>query len=215
MVEDQFRPNPAKGLEASVAYAEGYARSHRSELTLDYKRGYICSLLIDALLTDYVLLEVGCGTGGYLRLANNHKRIVGLDFSRTMIDQGRKLASELGLERIEFVHDKFESFRSPELFDVINLGGVVGWYAPWIGNEHVLEKVRAMLRPQGMAVFSFVKPRNWFHEFKALLFPRRTVLIREERFLRLVEGAGFQVAFLVDAIINVYVFCLSSELASK
>jgi SAM-dependent methyltransferase len=213
MAHDHFGPDPAAGLEASPAYAEHYAKSHRAAPTLDYRRGYLCSILIDALLDDYVLLEVGCGTGGYFRLARHHRRIIGLDFSKSMIEEGRALAAELGLERIELVHGKFETYDPPGAIDAVNLAGVIGWYVPWIGNEHVLAKARAMLRPGGIAVFSFVKPRRWLQSLKAILFPRRTVLIPEKRFLGLARQAGFEIMFLLDAAPNVYVFCRARETA--
>jgi SAM-dependent methyltransferase len=211
MTQDNFKPDPTKGIEASATYAENYAISHRGRPTFDYRCGYICSVLIDALLTDYILLEVGCGTGGYFRLLRNYKKIIGLDFSKAMIDQGRELANELGLKRIEFVHEKFENYDAPELIDAINLAGVIGWYVPWVGNEHLLYKARVMLRPCGLAVFSFVKPRNWPQSIKAILFPRHTILMHEAPFLRKVEKAGLKVLFLVDAAPNTFVFCISPE----
>lgn len=213
MTQDNFRPDPTKGVEAAATYAENYASSHRERPTFDYRCGYICSVLIDALLTDYILLEVGCGTGGYFRLLRNYKKIIGLEFSKAMIDQGRELASELGLKRIEFVHEKFENYDAPELIDAVNLAGVIGCYVPWVGNENLLYKARAMLRPRGLAVLSFVKPRNWLQSLKAILFPRHTILMHETRFLRKVEKAGLKALFLVDAAPSTYVFCISPKSA--
>jgi SAM-dependent methyltransferase len=215
MTREPFGPDPGRGVEASEAYAESYAEGHRVPVTLDYKRGYICSLVIDALLRDYLLLEVGCGVGGYFRLLSNHKKIVGLDFSKSMIEKARELAPQIGLERVEFVQGKFEDYQPAGLFDAVNLVGVIGWYVPWIGNEHLLEKTRAMLRPGGLAVFSFVKPRTLFHRLKAALFPGRTVVISEARFSRLTARSGLQTLLSIDAGPNVYVFCRTPGPASS
>lgn len=204
-----LRPDPARGIEASPEYAEGYARSHRVPPTFEYKLAYIWLLVIDSLLEDYVLLDVGCGTAGYHRLARNHKRIVGLDFSKTMVERGRALLSDLGLERTELICGKFEDYLPAEQFDAVNLAGSIGRYMPWPGNQAALEKVRTILRPGGMASFAFVRPRTAFHFLKAILFPRRTVVIPETRFKRMIERAGLEFLFSIDApgAANTYVFC--------
>ncbi len=207
MNQGRYLPDPAKGIEASAEYAEGYAASHRVPPDWDYKQDYIHLLVIDALLSDYVLLHVGCGTGGFFRLARNHKKIIGLDFSKAMIDKARDLAKELGLKRVEFVYGKFEDYEPSELFDAVNLSGSIGWYVPWTGKEPVLEKTRAMLKPGGLAVLSFVKPRGWFQHLKAALFPGKTVLIREKRLFGMIQKAGFERLFSIDSGKNVYVFC--------
>jgi SAM-dependent methyltransferase len=207
MNQGRYLPDPAKGIEASAQYAEHYAASHRVPPSWDYKQEYIHLVMIDALLSDYVLLHVGCGTGGFFRLARNHKKIIGLDFSKAMIDKARDLAKELGLKRVEFVYKKFEDYDPSESFDAVNLAGAIGWYVPWIGKDAILAKTHAMLKPGGLAVLSFVKPRGWLQLLKAVLFPGKTVLIREPRFFGMIQKAGFERLFSIDVGRNVYVFC--------
>lgn len=146
----QYRPDPAKGIEASTEYAEEYAASHRVPPGLNYKRSYLHLVMIDALLSDYVLFDVGCGTGGYFRLLRNYRKIIGLDFSKAMIDKARDLAKELRLERVDFVCRKFEDYDPPKSFDAMNLAGAIGWYVPWMGKGHILKKTHAMLKPGGL-----------------------------------------------------------------
>ncbi|MDE2165874.1 MAG: class I SAM-dependent methyltransferase [Alphaproteobacteria bacterium] len=212
IMDTATKPDPVRGVDASPEYAEGYARTHIIPQTFEYRLGYIWLLVIDSLLKDYVLLDVGCGTAGYHRLARNCKRIVGLDYSKTMIERGRVLLSELGLKSTEMICGTFEGYLPTEQFDAVNLVGSIGRYTPWPGNEAALEKVRIILRPGGMASFAFVRPRTVFQFLKAILFPRRTVVIRETRFKRMIQRAKLELVLSIDipGSMNTYVFCRSN-----
>lgn len=207
-----IKPDPVRGVDASPEYAEHYARGHLIPQTFEYRLGYIWLLVIDALLRDYVLLDVGCGTAGYHRLTRNCKRIVALDYSKTMVEKGRALLVELGLERTELICGKFEDYLPAQQFDAVNLAGSTGRYKPWPGNRRDLEKVRTILRPGGIASFAFIKPRTAFQFLKAILFPTRTVVIREARFKRMIRQAGLQILFSIDVpgATNTYIFCFKA-----
>jgi len=126
-ITDADRPDPARNRPASARYAEHWARSHESVADkLGYRADYADILVIDRLLADYTMLDVGCGTGGYLSLAANHARITAIDFSEAMIAQAQRLQAELGVERVTFACASFENFQTDETFDVVRMGGVVG-----------------------------------------------------------------------------------------
>jgi len=202
-IADADRPDPRSGRQASQRYADHWARSHVAPPDeVAYRVGYADLLALDSLLTDYRLLDVGCGTGGYLRLAKNAREIVGVDFSETMIAKAR----ELGPANATFACCRYENYTSDRLFDAVRLGGVVGWYAPWPGNADALRRARALLVRDGIVVATYVPPRNLLQWLKSLLFPRRTVVISRRRFLAMARAAGFELLFAVETAHSVQAF---------
>ncbi len=58
------------------------------------------------------ILDIGCGTGHFLREYLKDKpalRAVGIDISARMIDEARKKADDAGLENLQFIHADWES----------------------------------------------------------------------------------------------------------
>ena len=198
-ITDADRPDPARTRPASALYAEGWARTHTAiEDKVGYRAGYPDVLLIDRLLEDYAMLDVGCGTGGYLSLANSHARITAIDFSESMIEQARRLQIELGFERVTFECASFESYQTEDSFDVVRMGGVVGWYRPWPGNEIALSKARDLVRAGGLVIATYVRPRSLFDILKSVFFPRRTKVITRAKFLRMAAAAGLTPLFSIE-----------------
>ena len=198
-ITDADRPDPARNRPASARYAAHWARTHEAvEDQLGYRAAYPDILLIDRLLTDYTMLDVGCGTGGYLKLARRHARITAIDFSASMIDEARRLQAELGVERVTFECALFESYGTQEIFDVVRMGGVVGWYRPWPGNEGALAKARDLVPAGGLVIATYVRPRSLFDLLKTALFPRKTRVIAEAKFLRLAAAMGLTHLFSIE-----------------
>lgn len=205
---DADRPDPIRNREASQHYADYWARSHagpRDELA--YRVGYADLLTLDAMLTGYRLLDVGCGTGGYLHLARNAVEIVGLDYSETMIAKAR----ESVVPRATFQCCRYEDFISDQPFDVVRLGGVVGWYAPWPGNEAMLRRARKLLSSGGIVIASYVPPRGLVQWVKALSLPRRTVLIPAHKFLAMARACGLHHLFSIVGEYSYHAFLRSME----
>jgi ubiquinone/menaquinone biosynthesis C-methylase UbiE len=212
-VTDADRPEPRAQREANARYAEHYAESHRAiGDEIAYRAGYVDILVIDRMMTGYTMLDVGCGTGGYLRLAQNCAQITAIDFSGTMIEQALALQAELGLTRVTFLHRRFEDFAaSGAQFDVVRMGGVVGWYKPWIGNEDALAKARDMTKDGGIVVATYVRPSAIAHVAKAALFPGRTIVISKRRFLRLAAAARLRHLFSIETPHASFAFLQKSE----
>lgn len=64
------------------------------------------------------ILDVGCGTGYFLRLYlkdKPHIRAVGIDASSAMIEAAKKKAGAAGLNQIKFIHANWEEL-NPDLF---------------------------------------------------------------------------------------------------
>jgi 2-polyprenyl-3-methyl-5-hydroxy-6-metoxy-1,4-benzoquinol methylase len=194
------RPNLTLGIEADQNYADMYVQGHIKTSPDDpqYRLLYADVLLVDSLLTGYTRLEVGCGTGGYLRIAKNHKHIVGIDFSRSTIDAAIKYQQQFGVERVTYQTCLFEEIKGGP-FDCVSIRGIYGHYRPWKGNEAVLKKVRELLRPGGVLIASFVPPARLFQYAKAVLFPKKTIVLRETAFYAMMAQEGFQKLNAFDA----------------
>ncbi len=207
-VTDADRPDPNRRREASLRYAESYVRSHHEIADeIAYRAGYVDILTIDRMMADYTMLDVGCGTGGYLRLAQNCAHVTAIDFSRTMIDGALKLQAEFGLTRANFHCASFDTFDgSGAPFDVVRMGGVVGWYKPWIGNESALLKARDLTKDGGIVIATYVRPATFAQSVKAALFPGRTVLISQRAFLRIVASAGLEHLFAIETPHSILAF---------
>lgn len=192
MTDAFIRPDPARGRPGDAAYARMYATSHRAVADdLAYRAGYLDILTIDGLLPDgYSLLDVGCGTGGYHRLATRAGAIVGLDLTPAMIAEAERLRAETGQTHRRYVCGAFESTSFGEQFDAIRFAGIYGWYRPWHGAQPVLARLAALLRPGGIAVLSYTPPRTPAQALKATLAPSRTVLIFRARFLAMLRASG-------------------------
>ncbi|MBZ5636358.1 MAG: methyltransferase domain-containing protein [Acidobacteriia bacterium] len=198
-ITDADRPDPVCDKQANARYAEVWAASHRNITDeMAYRANYADVLVLDRLLADYTLLDVGCGTGGYLRLCKNHAAITAFDFSSTMIEQAHKLQEELGLERVTFLCEKFETYQTDQQFDIVRMGGAVGAYRPWPGNEYAFQKTRDLVRVGGIAIASHIGPASLIDIAKTTLFPRRTVVIEQSKLLALAAGYGFEYLFSVE-----------------
>lgn len=151
-------------------------------------------------------LDVCCGTGAALvhlePLAS--ERLVGMDFSRGMLDEARRRLSP----RVELVQRAIESMEYDAEFDVVTCAGAFGHV---VDEEDFLRRVRRALVPGGRFVFPTgprPSPRDaWFwmaHGFNAVMRARNALLKPEFVMYYLtflwpeirptLERAGFRVA---------------------
>ncbi len=202
------RPIPTQNRQADRAYAEAYAASHRAAgNSLEARLAVEDLILLDGLLRDYRLLDIGCATGGYLRFLRNHGQVTGLDYSLATIEQARELQMEFGIERVDYVVSKFESFDAePASFDAIRLRGTFGAYQPWPTSIGAIDKTMTLLRTGGIAIASHFEPPTIAHKLKSLLRPRHTLAISQRDFERLWEDRGFELMFDIRLPASVVTF---------
>lgn len=126
-------PRVAVGADWYVKAAPLRAREARSEPAKDWR----FTTFLDEPLAPGRLLDVGCGDGSFLNLAQSRGwKGTGFDYETRMIERGRRLG-------VEIVSADFEAFcrgRAPGEFDAVTLFDVL---------EHTPEPARllALLRP--------------------------------------------------------------------
>lgn len=192
-----IRPDPLRNQQANRAYAQVYAAAHRAAgLTLEARLAIEDLILLDGLLRNYRLLDVGCATGGYLRFLRNHKMVIGLDFSAPTIDLAREIQNEFGIERVEYLVSRFEDFTAKAgTFDAVRLRGTYGAYQPWARSVGAIDITQKLLVSGGIAIASYYEPTNIFHRLKANVLPARTLAIMKRDFERLWKERGFDYLF--------------------
>ena len=143
------------------------------------------------------VLDAGCGTGHTaLTFAPHVAQVIAVDFTQGMLDQGRQLAAERGLDNIEFRLADVEKldFADAE-FDLI-----VSRYSAhhWPHPQQALQTFRRILKPGGQFILSDVVS---FDDFTADTFIQALELLRDPSHVRdhtvaqwvaMLAAAGFQ-----------------------
>jgi hypothetical protein len=115
-------------------------------------------------------------------------------------------AREFALPRVTFECCRYENYAPDRQFEAVRLVGVFGWYVPWPGNDDALRRARGLLIDEGILIATYVPPRNLFHWFKSLVFPRRTIVVSARRFKAIAHSAGFDYLFSIDTATSVHAF---------
>lgn len=104
------------------------------------------------------VLEIGCGDGGNLvpmawQYPQSH--FFGFDLAETSIAAGQARVKDLGLTNLDLRHlDLMEFPESEGPFDYVIAHGFYSW-VPEVVRERMLELVRRILTPQGIAFVSY------------------------------------------------------------
>ena len=130
-------------------------------------------------------LDVCCGTGAAMRYLRPlcTDRVVGLDFSRGMLDEARRrLADAPGSARVDLVHGDALALPFYREMDVVTCVGAFGHVLPQDEDRFVSEIARA-LKPGGRFVFATTRdpsarePWYWVAKgFNAAMRLRNTVV---------------------------------------
>jgi SAM-dependent methyltransferase len=158
---------------------------------------------------DAALLEVGCGSGGYLDLmrALGWRRVVGVDISEAAIGQAREtLALEAHRGDVRDLHLEAASF------DAVSMSHTL---------EHVddpvavLTEVRRVTRPRGRVAIvvpniESLQARLLRGAWAGLDAPRHLVNFTPTGLRSAIEGAGLSVEHLSTSAANAYPFALWS-----
>jgi SAM-dependent methyltransferase len=111
------------------------------------------------------VLEIGCAAGGNsipFAVAHRRARVVGIDLSAVQIDNGRSVATALGLDNLELIAGDIASMDLSELgqFDYIVAHGVYSW-VPENVQDAILSAFRGLLAPDGVAYLSYNTYPGW------------------------------------------------------
>jgi methyltransferase-like protein/trans-aconitate methyltransferase len=136
-----------------------------------------------ALPGECRVLELGCASGGNLipmALSWPAAQFVGIDLSQRQIDDGQRVAQELGLSNVDLRCLSILDVPSEVgMFDYILCHGVYSWVPPEVQNK-ILEICRDHLNPQGVAYISY----NTFPGWHARAAIREMLCYHTEKFER-------------------------------
>ncbi|HLQ62864.1 MAG TPA: methyltransferase domain-containing protein [Candidatus Acidoferrales bacterium] len=142
------------------------------------------------------VLDVATGTGNTaLALAPSVRWVVGLDLTAEMLEQARRVASERGVENVEWVLG--DASRLPFADAAFDLYAVRA--APHHFNDlpASLEEAHRVLKPGGRAVFIDCAPpaaaRDHLHQVELGRDPSHVRCHTVDEWRDLIEGAGFVV----------------------
>ena len=107
------------------------------------------------------ILDLCCGQGRHsVRLAQRGYRVLGLDYSETLLAEARRMASETEVE-LELVRGDMREIPWRDQFDaVINLFTAFGYFAEESENQRVLDGVYRALKPGGKFLID-IAHRDW------------------------------------------------------
>ncbi len=142
-----------KRLPAKDSYAELYAKSSRTVEPI------IMELIEDLIPRNSPcrLLEVGCGSGVYIRRAcelNPQLTAVGLESQTGAADFARRNIKEWGLDNRSVIQEAdIRSFNSEESFDLATMHNLI-YYFPFHEREALFTHVRGLLTDSGRLVMT-------------------------------------------------------------
>ncbi len=130
-------------------------------------------------------LDLCCGTGVAIPWLSAlcHERLVGIDFSRGMLDEARrKHQSRPGAVAVEWIHGNVLELPYEGAFDLVTCFGSLGHFRHQ-DQAPLLQGVSRALRPGGYFVFATAErpplyaPRRWLaHGFNAVMRVRNALL---------------------------------------
>lgn len=115
------------------------------------------------LRPGHTVVDLGCGTGKNLPLlaeaGGASGRVVGVDFSASMLSEARARAERLGLEQVELVRADAATFAFPEPLDRVLATFSLSMMAE---PEGVIARAAHALGPDGrLSVLDFLVPPSW------------------------------------------------------
>ncbi|MFO0819267.1 MAG: class I SAM-dependent methyltransferase [Pirellulales bacterium] len=163
----------------ATSYDELPYSSH--PLAAGHPENLACKALLHGLRPAAVencrLLELGCSTGGNLIPLGEllpDAEFVGLDHAARQIARGRAIVESLGLSNVDLRTLSFEEVDEKlGTFDYIVCHGVYSWVSVE-NQQRILEIVRKLLRPAGVALVSYNVYPGW--HLRGMV---RDVLMRE------------------------------------
>ena len=125
------------------------------------------------------VLEIGCSFGGNIlpfALANPNAEVIGVDLSKTQVDEGNRIIQHIGLTNIKLIHQNILEFgEDMGEFDYIICHGVYSW-VPDIVKEGIIKVIKKHLSKTGVAVVSY----NTYPGWKSVEISKEAMLFREK-----------------------------------
>jgi 2-polyprenyl-3-methyl-5-hydroxy-6-metoxy-1,4-benzoquinol methylase len=101
---------------------------------------------------DYVIADLGCGTGRWtLEFARRCKKVIASDISQRLLDIARSEAAKRQLENIEFKQESIADFKLSEPVDVIHIGGVLIYVNDTV-FQNIIQKCHETLKEHGTLI---------------------------------------------------------------
>lgn len=143
--------------------------SRRTE-TID---GFVGWVDAEIGLAGRKVLDLGCGPGLYAhRMAARGATVTGLDFSGLSIAHARQQAAAAGLE-IDYREADYLAYLFPERIDLATLIYCDFGALPPERRRHLLDKIRAALRPGGALILDAFPPAHLERASEVLTCERR------------------------------------------
>ena len=146
--------------------------------------------------TDDMALDVATGTGNTaLALAPFVRRVVGLDLTREMLDQARRVTFERGVTNAEWVIGNASRLPfTDKSFDLFTVRAAPHHFVDFDG---FLNETFRVLKPGRTAAFVDCAPptaaRDVMHEVEVRRDPSHVRSLTVEEWVKGLEGAGFEV----------------------
>lgn len=136
-----------------------FNRLSRQDLLLNE----VCPLLPQGIIHPTRVLDVACGTGGWLRKvaqAFGQCQCVGVDISKLMLDHARSIADSEGLKNVKYIQGDF--FNLPRLFSAQKFDLVQMRVSTWFlgtRKKEVFSAIKDLLVPGGtFRIIEFEQP---------------------------------------------------------
>ena len=143
-----------------------------------------------------LVLDVATGTGNTaLALAPHVRRVIGLDLTREMLDQARRITAEKAIKNVDWVlGDVADLPFEDETFDLYTVRAAPHHFGD---VDAFMREAFRVLKPDRDATFIDCAPpfaaREVLHEVEARRDPSHVCSLTLDEWVELVEGAGFEV----------------------
>lgn len=156
------------------------------------------------LPSDGAVLEIGTGTGAFLRTAAKRcARAAGIDISEVMLQYARSRADEEKLQNLELSRAGFLTHTFvPETFDGV-VSGLAFHHLPDVWKAVALERIHRILKPGGRLVLLDVV-FDWKSEAPEAYFERIVSAAGESRpnFIRHIAQEYSTLAWIMEGLLT-------------
>ena len=165
---------------------------------------------------DGAVLEIGTGTGAFLRTAAKRcARAAGIDISEVMLQYARSRADEEKLQNLELSRAGFLTHTfAPETFDGV-VSGLAFHHLPDVWKAVALERIHRILKPGGRLVLLDVV-FDWKSEAPEAYFERIVSAAGESRpnFIRHIAQEYSTLAWIMEGLLTRAGFAIEQKRAA-